>query len=98
MPEEAGLAWSPPANDGGAPIENYVVEFRPVGEKKWKVANKDTPVPEPNWRAPGLKPETEYEFRVAAVNKAGQGPWSVPSEPRKYGELKVMSKRGILIS
>ncbi|OON23517.1 hypothetical protein X801_00567 [Opisthorchis viverrini] len=28
-----------------------------------------------------LQPDQEYEFRVAAVNAAGQGPWSDSSEP-----------------
>ena len=34
----------------------------------------------------------EYELRVAAVNKAGQGPFSTPSEPKvckpPYGRWK----------
>ena len=86
MPETADLAWAPPASDGGAPIENYVVEFRAVGEKKWRRANQGVPVPDPKWTAPGLKKEVDYEFRVAAENKAGTGPFSPPSEARKYGE------------
>lgn len=30
------LAWKPPKNDGGAPIEKYILEVREKGEKEWK--------------------------------------------------------------
>lgn len=81
----ASLAWAPPESDGGAPITNYVVEMKPVGEVKWTKVNKDELVPEPKFTVPGLKEETEYEFRVTAENKAGLGPPSIPSRVVKYG-------------
>ena len=72
-----------PDNDGGSPIVGYVVEMKAKLDAKWKVVGKD--VKETEFVATGLKPDVEYEFRVAAVNKAGQGQASPPSKPSKYG-------------
>ena len=33
------LSWKPPSSDGGAPITNYVVEYRVEGGFKWVRAN-----------------------------------------------------------
>ncbi len=82
--EEAALTWAPPESDGGAPIENYIVEYRQLGETKW-IKAKDK-APETKFTMKGLKPETQYEFRVTAENKAGQGPPSDPSQPARYSE------------
>ena len=83
LPTEAGLSWAPPVNDGGSPIEDYVVECRKVGDVRWSPV--DAKHPDPNARVPELEPEVEYEFRVAAQNKAGTGPFSTPVKA-KYGK------------
>lgn len=70
------LIWSPPENDGGSEIFNYVVEYRPEGAFKWKRATEDT-VAATTYTIKGLQAETQYDFRVSAENKAGVGP---PSE------------------
>ena len=53
-----------------------------------QVANKDVKVSDTKWTVPGLQEGKEYEFRVTAENKAGQGPPSAPSKPAKYGEYR----------
>eukprot|EP00918_Siedleckia_nematoides_P079840 GHVU01174951.1.p1 GENE.GHVU01174951.1~~GHVU01174951.1.p1 ORF type:complete len:213 (+),score=44.66 GHVU01174951.1:38-640(+) len=58
--------------------------MRKAGEKKWKVVSKEPQ--EPKFTVPGLKEETDYEFRVTAENKAGQGPPSDPSDTAKFVE------------
>ena len=75
-----------PESDGGAPITNYIVEYRRVGEKTWKRANKDIVVIDTAFTLTGIEEDVEFEFRVAAENKAGQGPYSPPSKPRKFGK------------
>ena len=80
------ITWTPPENDGGAPIENYVIEYRKPGDKKWIPANEGVPCGELTFTVPGLKEETEYEFHVAAENKAGRGPYSEPSDVAKFGK------------
>ena len=79
------LNWSPPEDDGGAEITNYVIEFRKEGDFKWVVLTSDS-IPEPKFKATGLQTDVTYEFRVAAENKAGQGPFSDPSAPVKVKE------------
>ena len=83
------ISWSPPESDGGSPVSGYVVEKKESSSTRWTKAHRDS-VTETSLAVRDLIEGKEYEFRVAAVNKAGQGPFSAPSEPRitkpPYGE------------
>nr|4U3H_A Chain A, FN3con [synthetic construct] len=61
------LSWEPPPG----PITGYRVEYREAGGE-WKEVT--VPGSETSYTVTGLKPGTEYEFRVRAVNGAGEGP------------------------
>lgn len=81
------LEWRPPVDDGGSPITGYVIEKREKGTSRWMKAG-EIKEPETKVRAEDLEEGVEYEFRVRAVNKAGQSEPSPPSEsiipkPRK---------------
>lgn len=80
------LTWSPPDNDGGAEITNYVVEYRLEGAYKWTTANVEETIALPNYTVSSLKTDATYEFRVSAENKAGVGPPSDPSVPIRVKE------------
>jgi len=66
------LAWTPPTNDGGAKITGYIVEKKPIGSDQW---TKATPynVLDNNATIKDLPENGEFEFRVKAINKAGEG-------------------------
>lgn len=72
------LAWSAPADDGGAPVTDYVVEYRSEGGEWQTVADGVSPATEAT--VPGLTNGLAYEFRVAAVNVIGTSDYS-PVEP-----------------
>uniref|UniRef100_A0A4X2LV19 Immunoglobulin superfamily member 22 n=2 Tax=Vombatus ursinus TaxID=29139 RepID=A0A4X2LV19_VOMUR len=76
--ETVTIMWNPPAQDGGAPVLGYVVERRKKGNNLWVPVNKD-PIQDTKCKVDGLLEDTEYEFRVIAVNRAGQGQPSMPS-------------------
>ena len=72
------LTWTKPRNDGGSPITGYVLEKRRVGDKEWsRVA---AGIPDVTHKVTGLETNGEYEFRVAATNAAGMGPFSYNSD------------------
>ena len=75
------ITWSPPESDGGAPITSYVIEMKEYTASRWSKATTQT-VTETELSVPHLVEGKKYQFRVAAVNKAGQGAFSEPSEPR----------------
>uniref|UniRef100_A0A1B0DIT2 Uncharacterized protein n=1 Tax=Phlebotomus papatasi TaxID=29031 RepID=A0A1B0DIT2_PHLPP len=66
------LEWTPPKDDGGAPIQKYVIQKRDKAGRAWTDA---ATVPGDRTKAtvPNLEEGHEYEFRVVAVNKAGPG-------------------------
>merc|ERR1740128_11344 len=70
------LEWDAPKNNGGSPITGYVIQKKEKGSPFWQNAaqiagNKC------KGKAADLVEGTEYEFRVIAINAAGQ---SEPSE------------------
>ncbi len=71
------LEWTPPKNDGGSPITGYVIQKKEKGSPFWQNAAQ-IPGKTCKGRAPDLVEGTEYEFRVIALNAAGQ---SEPSDP-----------------
>ncbi|XP_077902485.1 immunoglobulin superfamily member 22 isoform X3 [Ictidomys tridecemlineatus] len=76
--ETVTITWNAPTQDGGAPVLGYIVERRKKGSNLWVPVNKD-PVQGTKYTVDGLLEDTEYEFRVIAVNKAGPGQPSMPS-------------------
>ncbi|XP_033718507.1 immunoglobulin superfamily member 22 [Tursiops truncatus] len=76
--EAVTITWNAPTQDGGAPVLGYIVERRKKGSNLWVPFNKD-PIQGTKYTVDGLLEDTEYEFRVVAVNKAGPGQPSMPS-------------------
>ncbi|KAL0267677.1 UNVERIFIED_CONTAM: hypothetical protein PYX00_009872 [Menopon gallinae] len=74
------ITWTKPRHDGGSPITGYVIEKRLISEDKW-IKACHAHVPDTTYKVIGLLDHHTYEFRVAAVNAAGQGAWSQPSDP-----------------
>uniref|UniRef100_A0A3Q2NTV9 Titin n=1 Tax=Fundulus heteroclitus TaxID=8078 RepID=A0A3Q2NTV9_FUNHE len=72
------LTWAPPADDGGAKIEGYVVEKRESSRLVW--TNVVSGLQVTQHKVTKLLKGNEYIFRVMAVNKYGLGE-SLESEP-----------------
>ena len=73
------LKWDRPAKDNGSPITGYVIEKRDDSGRWVKAAEikGDTP----KGKVENLDEGETYEFRVRAVNDAGQSDPSQTSKP-----------------
>ena len=85
------LTWTPPSTDGGAEITGYRVEHRIEGGFKWEHSNEgetssDSVVRGHKYSVTGLREHTLYEFRVAAINRAGAGEFTECSMPVEVQE------------
>lgn len=78
-PSSCSLKWNPPVSTGGKPITGYYVEKRERGGEWMKVNNY--PTPNTQYTVQDLREGNKYEFRVVAVNEAGPGKPSKPTEP-----------------
>lgn len=77
--DHADLKWTPPKNDGGAPIEKYIIEKKDPITGKWQKA-VEVPGNKIEARVPDLQEGQKYQFRVKAVNKGGDSKPSHPSD------------------
>lgn len=84
------LEWNAPETDGGVPIEKYVIEKKELHTSKYTrgtevILEKLKPGEErPNifsFKVPDLTEGNRYQFQIKAVNKAGAGPPSSPTQP-----------------
>ena len=91
------LTWTHPESNGGAEIFNYTIEYRVQGTSKWVRYDTKEHIPETSHTVTGLKEDTYYEFREAAENQAGLGPFSDPSEAVKTPVGKKKNRTFILI-
>lgn len=65
----ATVSWTPPANNGGAPITGYTVVAQPGGFSCTVSGNP----PPTSCQISGLQPNQAYTFTVTAANSAGAG-------------------------
>jgi hypothetical protein len=78
---QVGLTWTAPTDTGGTAIVDYVVQYRVnVVGSQW-VTFTDGTSAATTATVTGLANGTAYVFRVAAVNAAVAGPYSVASAP-----------------
>ena len=74
------LRWEEPKKCNGAPITNYIVEYREAKATAWKEYDEEF-IGEENVRIRNcLKHNASYVFRVSAVNKAGRSGPSAESD------------------
>ncbi len=78
LQDRMDIAWKAPDSDGGAEIEKYIIEKREKG-KQWQKASEVGGLAD-KATIQNLQEGKEYEFRVTAVNKGGNGQ---PSEASK---------------
>ena len=76
------VAWAAPNNTGRPPIEKYQLQYRPHSDDEWpqvETANIIDNITTTNHTVTPLDRDTQYDFRVRALNDEGTGPWSEPS-------------------
>lgn len=80
IPKNSGvsLGWLPPADSGNSIISKYVVESSINSGDNWSFVNNYITT---SGDITNLTNGTEYIFRIAAVNTAGSGDYSIPSIP-----------------
>ncbi len=69
------LAWKAPTSNGGSAIVDYVVQQSASGAGVWTTVPDGVDTAR-RFTVDGLINGRRYDFRVAAVNAAGSGPWS----------------------
>lgn len=76
--------WEEPEDDGGTPITGYWLERKETTGKRWTRVTRDPIRPMglgESFVVSGLIEGSQYLFRVSAINAAGPGLASPPTDP-----------------
>uniref|UniRef100_A0A8C3C192 Immunoglobulin superfamily member 22 n=1 Tax=Cairina moschata TaxID=8855 RepID=A0A8C3C192_CAIMO len=79
------IQWKPPKDDGGKPVQSYIVERQEVGKGDW-VALAEAPRSCTTFTTNKVERDMSYYFRVRAVNAEGT------SDALESEEVKAVSK------
>lgn len=90
--DRVDLKWTAPKSNGGAPITGYVIEKKEKFSSSWDEIHTSFST-DCDCTVPGLKEGNTYQFRVRAMNKAGNGE---PSEPTKQHVAKARHLRPMI--
>uniref|UniRef100_A0A8D1NFS7 Myomesin-3 n=1 Tax=Sus scrofa TaxID=9823 RepID=A0A8D1NFS7_PIG len=74
------LKWEPPLYKGAGLVTGYLVSFQEEGSEQWKPVTPH-PISGTHLRVSDLQPGKTYVFQVQAVNSAGPGQPSMPTDP-----------------
>ncbi|CAG6014633.1 unnamed protein product [Menidia menidia] len=75
------LLWAAPLYEGQSPVTGYMLEVSQGDQSEnWTLLN-EKPISDTHYKVSGLEAGQTYRLRVSAVNEAGVGRASVPSEP-----------------
>src|SRR5690606_26470779 len=83
--KQVTVNWQAPP-DNGQPVTEYVIQFSPDSGQSWVLADR-IPVTVTQAVVVGLQNNRPYDFRVAAADDAGTGPFSenvvgrIPTSP-----------------
>lgn len=81
-PTFISLTWTPPSTDGGSPVTHYILETKSGFSARWSKVTTER-ILETTFKVKQVKEDEEYQFRVIAVNKKGEGEPSQPTSPIK---------------
>lgn len=79
------VVWDKPGVDGGSQVTGYYLERRDKKSLRWIKVLKD-PINNNTTTIFNLTEGNEYQYRVCAINKAGEGPFSDVSDYYKAAD------------
>ncbi|NWV01016.1 IGFN1 protein, partial [Upupa epops] len=79
------IQWKPPKDDGGKPVQRYIIERQQVGKNGWEALG-ETPRSCTTFTTNKVQEDMSYYFRVRAVNVEGT------SDALESEEVKAVGK------
>ncbi|NXN99815.1 IGFN1 protein, partial [Rhinopomastus cyanomelas] len=79
------IQWKPPKDDGGKPVQRYIIERQQVGKNDWEALG-ETPRSCTTFTTNKVEEDMSYYFRVRAVNVEGS------SDALESEEVKAVGK------